>query len=114
MESNTMRFLLVLLLALTPAAAAVSDSKPRDYASQLDKANMEFLRDLAEKLEATGFKHVRVVPELFVAVVERPDGKPAALVVDSNTLRTFEVGKSLDAVLNDVNQAEQTVPPSLR
>jgi len=97
------QLLLILLLSVTPATAAVSDSKPGSYASQLDKANMEFLRDLANKLEATGFKHVRVVPELFVAVVERPDGKPAALVVDSNTLRTFEVEKSLDAVLNDVN-----------
>jgi hypothetical protein len=111
-----MRFLIGILLALTSCAAlgSVTDFKPQPsqtYESQLDKANLEFLRQLSKKVEDAGFKHVRVIPEMFVVIVERPDGKPAAMVVDSNTLKAFEVEGGLNAILSGMRNTETSPGP---
>ena len=91
-----MRYVVALLFAFVScvAGAAVPDGKSESYSAQLDKSNMEFLQQLVSRLEQRGLKHVHVIPQLFVVIVER-DGKPTALVVDSDTLQTFDVNNEI-------------------
>jgi hypothetical protein len=85
--------LLLLLAAPSMAAAAAIETPPaarqRDYQKTLTKENIQFLKDLCRLIEAKGFKNVRVIPQMFVVTATGPDGKPATMLVDSNTLKTF-------------------------
>ena len=110
-----MHFFLALCLVLNtfPAFAAANDGKPQSYAEQLDKSNIEFLRQLSKSVEDAGYKHVRVVPEMFVVLVERRDGKGTVLIVNSNTLKAVEVEGSLEALTaggRDVAAPETSLP----
>jgi|SRR3954454_16608794 hypothetical protein len=110
-----MRFFLALCLMLDTyaALAAATDVKPQSYAEQLDKSNIEFLRQLSKNVEDAGYKHVQIVPEMFVVLVERGDGKRIVLIVNSNTLKAVEVEGGLEALtagVSDIAPPETSVP----
>jgi hypothetical protein len=94
-----MRCLLILLLLLSPFNARASQTDraeaPRDYSSLLDKSNEEFLRALAKRIREAGYQHVQLVPQMFVAIVEKSNGERTVLIVDYNTMQTLEVDGGL-------------------
>ena len=79
-------FALALLFAATSPAAS-QQNRPANKA----KSNAEFLRDLTKRVEGAGYSKVRMIPQMFVVLAIRADGKPITLIVDSNTLKAAEV-----------------------
>ncbi len=71
-----------LLLSITSPAVA-QQNLPASKA----KSNVAFLRDLTRRIEGAGYSKVRMIPQMFVVLAVRADGKPITLIVDSNTLK---------------------------
>jgi hypothetical protein len=93
-----MRLLLAIFLALsTSCFAAGKVGEPQSYSEQLDKSNIEFLRQLAKNIETAGYERVQVVPEMFVAIAIH-EGKRTVLIVNSNTLKTVEFARGIEAL----------------
>jgi hypothetical protein len=85
-----MHYFLALALTLaisTPGAAQQNRAVGKGTA----KSNIAFLRDLTKRVEEAGYTKVRMVPQMFVVLAVRSDGKPITLIVDSNTLKAAEV-----------------------
>lgn len=81
---------LALLFAITnPAAAQQTRSASKKVTAA--KSNVAFLRDLTKRIEDAGYRKVRMIPQMFVVLAVRSDGKPITLIVDSNTLKAAEV-----------------------
>jgi hypothetical protein len=107
-----MRFFLALCLALNTSSTFAA---PQSYSEQLDKSNIEFLRQLAKNIETAGYERVRVVPEMFVAVAVH-EGKRTVLIVNSNTLKTVEFTGGIEALTADGTEIAppETSLPKLR
>ncbi len=95
----------MFLVALGVPGADVGHAAPSAKAS--DDSQMEFLRQLSKKIEKGGFKKVKIIPQMFVAVVQNQHGRSFVLVVNSNTLKAFEVEGALDGF----NQSTREVKP---
>ena len=80
---------LVLSFAITNPAAA-QQTRPANT-KVTTKSNVAFLRDLTKRIEGAGYSKVRMIPQMFVVLAIRADGKPITLIVDSNTLNAVEV-----------------------
>ena len=95
-----MRYFLVLLLMVSsmPALAAgpAKGSKPKE--SLESKSNAIFLRELTKRIEGAGYNNVHMIPQMFVVLGNRSDGKPTALIVDSKTLKAVEVEGALEFI----------------
>ena len=76
---------LALLFAITNPAAA-QQNRPAN-----NKSNVRFLRDLTKRIEDAGYSKVRMIPQMFVVLAVRSDGKTITLIVDSQTLKAAEV-----------------------
>ena len=79
---------LALLVAITYPAEA-QQHRPAERPTA--KSNVEFLRDLTNRIEDAGYTSVRMIPQMFVVIAVRSDGKPVTLLVDSNSLKATEV-----------------------
>jgi hypothetical protein len=112
-----MRSFIILIFLLIPAhlaAAATVEKEPsREYSKLLDKENVEFLRNLAILLEGQGFKDVRIIPQLFVAIAKNSEGRPKTLMVDYNTLKAFSFDGELPLVSTVKDGQPETAVPSL-
>jgi hypothetical protein len=111
-----MRRLLALIIVLVPTqlAATVGEKEPgRDYSKLMDKANVEFLRNLELLLQAKGFKDVRIVPQMFVATAKDREGKTKTLIVDSNSLKSFSFDGELPLISAEKDSKPETVVPGL-
>jgi hypothetical protein len=108
---------LLLLLCIIPIAAA-NGAKPGqdrgDYQSKLDKENVDFLRDLAHLITAKGFTNVKVIPQMFVVTAVGPHGKPLAMIVDANTLKTFTIDNQLPGLSDAATSKPEGQLPELR
>ena len=80
---------LALLFAITNPAAAEQNRPANKKAAA--KSNVAFLRDLTKRIEDAGYSKVRMIPQMFVVLAVRSDGKPITLIVDSRTLKAVEV-----------------------
>ena len=97
-------FFVMFLVASGIAGADVSHAGPS--AKKSDDSQVEFLRRLSKTIEQSGFKKVQIIPQMFVAVVENQEGKSSVLVVDSTTLKAFEVDGALDVVDQSTREAK--------
>jgi hypothetical protein len=97
-----------LILISVGAFAATEDAQPRDYVKALDKANVLFLKELRQLVEAKGFRDVRIIPQLFVAKVKGADGKDRTLIINSDTLQAFAFDGTLP-----LSDKPETVLPEL-
>jgi len=48
--------------------------------------------ELKKKVEAVGFKDVEVVPQMFVVIAKKPDGRGVSMIVDAETLQALQLG----------------------
>ncbi len=80
---------LALLFAITNPGAAQQTRPPSKKVTA--KSNVAFLRDLTKRIEDAGYSKVRMIPQMFVVLAIRSDGKPITLIVDSNALKAAEV-----------------------
>jgi hypothetical protein len=78
-------------LAQLPLAAASQTAADRNYSDLMGKQNVQFLRQLQNSLKNNGYEHARVIPQLFVAVGNRPGQAPTAILVDYNTMQIMEI-----------------------
>ena len=79
----------LLVVSFDVRAATDNPAPRRNYQKQLDEENLLFLRELQKLIEQRGYRHVRVVPQLFVAKAEDSDGKERTLIVNSDTLEAY-------------------------
>jgi hypothetical protein len=88
--------LTLVLVAIPTASANVDSSEPvggKTYAEQMDAANAAFLAELKRRIERAGFEDVEIVPRVFVATGKDRQGRGVSLIVDSDTLKTLQVGR---------------------
>jgi hypothetical protein len=62
---------------------------PRAGAERRAAANPE---ELKKRVEEVGFKDVEVVPQMFVVVAKKPDGRGVSMIVDAETLQALQLG----------------------
>jgi hypothetical protein len=86
-----MRYLTALVLALAMANSAIAQQAHAASKTGAAKSNVAFLRDLTKRIEGAGYSKVQMIPQMFVVLAVRSDGKPITLIVDSNTLKATEV-----------------------
>ena len=100
-----MRFLLGLsvLLIMGSSFAAGNVEGPKSYSEQLDKSDIEFLRQLAKNIEDAGYNRVQIIPEMFVVLATR-EGKRIVLIVNSNTLKAAEIEGGIEALTAGTNE----------
>jgi hypothetical protein len=48
--------------------------------------------ELKKKVEEVGFKDVEVVPQMFVVIAKKPDGRGVSMIVDAETLQALQLG----------------------
>src|SRR4051794_20450753 len=89
-SSLILHVLSLCLLLSCEARALEKATPPADYATTMDQQNVDFLRQLAMRIEQTGYRDAKVIPQMFVVVAKRRDGKDITLIVDSNTLKALE------------------------
>jgi len=58
-------------------------------ASRLAAANVE---ELKKRVEEGGFKDVEIVPQMFVVMAKKPDGRGVSMIVDAETLQALQLG----------------------
>jgi hypothetical protein len=109
--------LLIFLLLATNASAQASENDAtlsgRDYSRLMDKANQDFLRELANRIKEAGYADVQIVPQLFVVIAKKTNGSPKMLIVDYNTMRAIEVENGLEFGGGAKNSAPETDIPQL-
>ena len=93
-----MRYLLVLLLVFnwSLAAEAAKASKPKEVIEA--KSSAIFLLELTKRIESAGYSNVHMIPQMFVVLANRSDGRPTALIVDSKTLKAVEIEGALQFI----------------
>jgi hypothetical protein len=88
-----MRWLLLLIGMWTgmsfDAHAATDSGGERNYEKTMYEDNRRFLKELSRLIEARGFRHVEIIPQLFVAKAKGPDGVERTLIINSDTLNAF-------------------------
>jgi hypothetical protein len=74
-------------------------AEPAKTANELldSKSNIEFLRELGKRIEGAGYSDVHLIPQMFVVLANRSDGRQTTLIVDSKTLQAVEVGNTDEA-----------------
>jgi len=107
--------ILFLLITVTPVLARTSgEPTPRgEYSRTMDKANVDFLRELADRIKKSGYEQVEIVPQMFVVIAKKPEGKPQMLIVDYNTMRAIEVENGLDVGVGLKSSTPETKIPEL-
>ncbi len=48
--------------------------------------------ELKKKVEKVGFKDVEIVPQMFVVLAKKPDGRGVSMIVDAQTLQALQLG----------------------
>ena len=86
-----MRYLTAFVLALAMANPVIAEQAHTASKTGAAKSNAAFLRDLTKRIEGAGYSKVQMIPQMFVVLAARSDGKPITLIVDSNTLKATEV-----------------------
>ena len=84
------RFIALALLFTITNPAAAQQNRPANKKAAA-KSNVAFLRDLTKRIEDAGYSKVQMIPQMFVVLAVRSDGKPITLIVDSRTLKAVEV-----------------------
>ena len=110
-------FVLILFLLITvPVLARTSGEATQrgEYSPTMDKANVDFLRELANRIKKSGYEQVEIVPQMFVVIAKKPEGKPQMLIVDYNTMRAIEVENGLDFGVGVKSSTPETKIPKLR
>ena len=79
----------------------------------MEKANVDFLRELANRIKKSGYEQVEIVPQMFVVIAKKPEGKPQMLIVDYNTMRAIEVENGLDFGVGLKSSTPETEIPKL-
>jgi hypothetical protein len=64
----------------------------KPYDAQISSSNEKFLIELRERIERTGLSAVHIFPSLFVVTATNSQGKDISLIVNSDSLRTIEIG----------------------
>jgi hypothetical protein len=93
-----MRYFLALFLVANfiSAAAAEPGNAPNELSDP--KSNSEFLSGLSKRIEGAGYSNVHMIPQMFVVLANRSDGKPTTLIVDSKSLQAVEVEGALEFI----------------
>jgi hypothetical protein len=103
--------LLVMLLLSSDIRAATENSEGRDYAKALDADNLLFLKELTRLIGAQGYRHVEIIPQLFVAKATGPDGQDRTLIINSDTLKAYSFEGKLPVA--DKGAPPETALPGL-
>jgi len=48
--------------------------------------------ELKKRVEEVGFKDVEVVPQMFVVIAKKPDGRGVSMIIDAETLQALQLG----------------------
>jgi hypothetical protein len=109
-----MRWVILLSLLLVPAKTAESPAEaPSSYAKRMDKENIEFLRQLSRMVGEKGFRDVEPVPQMFVFLAKRSDGREITLLVNSDTLQAMELKGTSDFLRSATRALPEGVVPQL-
>jgi hypothetical protein len=93
-----MRYFAATALMLIAAQFASARGEPPNAADAPPQSNLNADRpaksteELKKRVEAVGFKDVEVVPQMFVVVAKKPDGRSVSMIVDSETLQALQLG----------------------
>lgn len=92
-----LRTFVALLIGLAAhTAVATTESVPpvggKPYEEQVTGGNEKFLLELKRRVESAGFSDVNVLPSMFVMTAKSRDGRSITLVVNSDTLRSLQIG----------------------
>ena len=93
-----MRYLLALLLVANCTAAIAAEPAKTPNELLDSKSNIEFLRELGKRIEGAGYSDVHLIPQMFVVLANRSDGRQTTLIVDSKTLQAVEVVGALEFI----------------
>jgi hypothetical protein len=72
-----------------PPNAAGAQPSPGTGVERRAAANPD---ELKKRVEEVGFKDVEVVPQMFVVVAKKPDGRGVSMIVDAETLQALQLG----------------------
>lgn len=64
----------------------------RPGAKNGDRLAAKNAEELKKKVEEVGFKDVEIVPQMFVVLAKKPDGKGVSMIVDAETLQALQLG----------------------
>ena len=111
-----MRYFLVLLLMVSsmPALAAGPAKGPKPKEVMEEKSSAFLLLELSKRIEGAGYRNVHMIPQIFVVLANRSDGRPTALIVDSKTLKAVEVDGAFDFIGDATGTNPATELPVLR
>ena len=84
---------------LVAAQFASARGEPPNAASPEPPANLNTQRsaaksadELKKRVEEVGFKDVEIVPQMFVVLAKKPDGRGVSMIVDAETLEALQLG----------------------
>jgi len=86
-----MQYFTALVLAFAISNPCIAQQAHAASKKGAAKSNAAFLRDLTKRIAGAGYSKVQMIPQMFVVLAVRSDGKPITLIVDSNTLKATEV-----------------------
>ena len=94
-----MRNIAVIALTLVAGQVAFARAEPPHTAGappsnfSAERPAVSSAEELKKKVEEVGFKDVEIVPQMFVVLAKKPDGRGVSMIVDAQTLQALQLGE---------------------
>ena len=106
-----MRNIAVIALTLVAGQVAFARAEPPHAAAAPpsnftgERPGVTSAEELKKKVEEVGFKDVEIVPQMFVVLAKKPDGRGVSLIVDAQTMQALQLGEEDSGAGDDHSKA---------
>src|ERR1041385_14765 len=103
-KGQSMRNIAVIALTLVAGPVAFARAAPPSN-FPVERPGVTSAEELKKKVEEVGFKDVEIVPQMFVVLAKKPDGRGVSLIDDAQTMQALQLGEEDSGAGDDHSNA---------